>query len=576
MNEKLVLVGKLARSEVLKRRANNRATNHRTEKHGLRASKKRLIAMNKNLKGITSRKAGNVNGPRSEVQQCSYLQRTIEGYHGDMMKTEKQADKQVRDAEERARVAELALQEIKEYGLSVLAPRKRGQKCSYHLQELCLRLMGRGITPNSAIGVLRDVRSAEAAKNNTEVSEDGYVLPSESYFKHQRLMLYQICHHLGVLALESADQWHSSHDAATKKRIGVFHHSVRAEKDGHVLDFPQSFSMIKNGETATEADAVQNGLTSTLVVTVSASLKKGKSYTSDNAAKSVSEELKARARKEWEADPQWTAMSPEMKASALDVYVLTCTNHSMALISTAFFANESEVLARLLKKIVDMTTTDEELQQNLAAACQNNLSEMNACETTTVSQLLRAVSKLFASHGDCGNYFLSEHESLVAYVKEQNAMLTENFLMGSEDTSLDIAPALVLITLHHLPSFKGSRMHILLELAEAIVRNRPIYLKYMSTVRVGSSENKLLTAVWNTLSLRPVYCALLARVIVWRGLIKPARLVLNHLAKRPEVHTVLGCMHSCITNLNVTAGSSCHFRDAVKQSLPEFASAIDS
>ena len=119
-------------------------------------------------------------------------------------------------------------------------------------------------------------------------------------------------------------------------------------------------------------------------------------------------------------------------------------------------------------------------------------------------------------------------------------------------------------------------MHILLELAEAIVRNRPIYLKYMSTVRVGSSKNKLLTAVWNTLSLRPVYCALLARVIVWRGLIKPARLVLNHLAKRPEVHTVLECMLSCITNLNVTAGSSCHFRNAVKQSLPGFASAIDS
>ena len=99
--------------------------------------------------------------------------------------------------------------------------------------------MGRGITPNKAIGVLRDVRSAEAAKNNTEVSEDEYVLPSESYFTHQRLMLYQICHHLGVLALESADQSHSSHDAATKKRIGVFHYSVRAEKDGHVLDFPR-------------------------------------------------------------------------------------------------------------------------------------------------------------------------------------------------------------------------------------------------------------------------------------------------------------------------------------------------
>ena len=90
-----------------------------------------------------------------------------------------------------------------------------------------------------------------------------------------RLQIYQLTHHVVVLWLRSCDQWHSIHDAATKKRLGVFHHAVTGEKDGNALTLGQSFSIIKNAQTETEADAAQTGLTSTLVENepVSATLK---------------------------------------------------------------------------------------------------------------------------------------------------------------------------------------------------------------------------------------------------------------------------------------------------------------
>ena len=100
------------------------------------------------------------------------------------------------------------------------------------------------------------------------------------------------------------------------------------------------------------------------------------------------------------------------------------------------------------------------------------------------------ISKLFASHGDSGDYHLNEYEALVAFVAKENVARVAK---GAEPWVLE-----------NLPSYKGSRMHIMLELAEAIVRNRPIYLAYLSTVRVCSNENKLVQVVWEVLSQLPV------------------------------------------------------------------------
>ena len=42
-----------------------------------------------------------------------------------------------------------------------------------------------------------------------------------------------------------------------------------------------------------------------------------------------------------------------------------------------------------------------------------------------------------------------------------------------------------------LPAIKGSRMHVYLELAAAVSRNRPYYLTYLSELRVEANPNKL-------------------------------------------------------------------------------------
>jgi hypothetical protein len=184
-------------------------------------------------------------------------------------------------------------------------------------------------------------------------------------------------------------------------------------------------------------------------------------------------------------------MPPEYQEKALECYVLICLNHSIALQSTAYFANESKVLAEALEEL-DLSSVDSEL----AAACEHNMEEMGSCETTTVSQFLRAVSNLFASHGDCGSYPLNEYEPLVAWIRKRN----------------DSMPHLPPFKLEHLPSFKGSRMHILLELAESIALNREIYLDYVSTLRAGTKENKLVSVVWKVLSEAPVFNAILNSV----------------------------------------------------------------
>ena len=249
-------------------------------------------------------------------------------------------------------------------------------------------------------------------------------------------------------------------------------------------------------------------------------------------------------------------MPPEHQEKALECYVLTCLNHSIALQSTAYFANESKVLAEALEEL-DLSSVDSEL----AIACEHNVDEMSSCETTTVSQLLRAVSKLFASHGDCGSYPLNEYEPLTAWIQKRNK---EN-------------PHLPPLKLEHLLSFKGSRMHILLDLAESIALNREIYLTYLSTLRAGTKENKLVSVVWKVLSEAPVFNTSLSRAVVWRGLMKPARFLLNHLAERPDCHQIVNCMQTSLEILTaMTENSDADFCNTIKATTSKFSEDVDS
>ena len=83
------------------------------------------------------------------------------------------------------------------------------------------------------------------------------------------------------------------------------------------------------------------------------------------------------------------------------------------------------------------------------------------------------MSKLFAPEGEHGHYHLNEHKALLAWL-EKRAL------------SVKLVP---------LPSFKGSRQTILLELAAVIAANRPIYQRYLKEGRQEGDPNKLVDAV---------------------------------------------------------------------------------
>ena len=208
---------------------------------------------------------------------------TIPGLDGDNLKLIDEVEKQT----ERAAALEAILDEPKKVGktLAVLLRQKRGQKFSYAVRELAMRLMARGMTPAMARGALRGVRTLEDPDAKLH---DTYSL--------MRLQIDQLTHHVVALWSCLCDQWYSIHDAATKKRLRVFHHAVTGEKDGNALTLGQFFSIIKKAQTETEADAVEAGLISTLVENepVSATLKTCRSCTSDNATLSVSKELRKR------------------------------------------------------------------------------------------------------------------------------------------------------------------------------------------------------------------------------------------------------------------------------------------
>ena len=143
-------------------------------------------------------------------------------------------------------------------------------------------------------------------------------------------------------------------------------------------------------------------------------------------------------------------MSAENKKVALDVYVLVCINHCIGLISTAFFDNEKGVLAEVLS---DLSVTDQEMEADLADACSHNVSDMKDRETTTLSQLMQAVSKLSARHGDCLHYWLNKYEPLVAWMEKENRKRAACLETGADNKSS--TTPLELLELVHVLSSKA-------------------------------------------------------------------------------------------------------------------------
>jgi hypothetical protein len=152
-------------------------------------------------------------------------------------------------------------------------------------------------------------------------------------------------------------------------------------------------------------------------------------------------------------------------------------------------------------------------------------------QPTAVGAVIRATSKLFAPEGEHGGYHLNEWAILVAWQKGHSDSLIWDFKLES------------------LPSFKGSRQMILLELAAAIAKNRWLYVRYLKSQRQEGAPNKLVTAVLMGLSNKYVVAALHARSYTFIAFAAPSRYILNHLATRPSLYGLMECMEGAVENL---------------------------
>ena len=161
-------------------------------------------------------------------------------------------------------------------------------------------------------------------------------------------------------------------------------------------------------------------------------------------------------------------------------------------------------------------------------------------QPTAVAAVVRATSKLFAPEGEHGHYHLNEHKAFSAWLEKRR----KNANTSSEKLALSAA-------LVPLPSFKGSRQMILLELAAAIAANRQLYLMYLKEGRQEGDPNKLVDAVRIGLSNKYVVAALHARAYSFIGFAAPSRYVLNTLTTRMDLHGVMECMEGIVDSLAV-------------------------
>ena len=85
-----------------------------------------------------------------------------------------------------------------------------------------------------------------------------------------------------------------------------------------------------------------------------------------------------------------------------------------------------------------------------------------------------------------------------------------------------------------------------------------------------------MSVVWKVLLEAPVFNAILSRAVVWRGLMKPARFLLNHFAERPDCYQIVKCMQTSMEILTVTENSDADFCNTTKTTTVKFSDDVDS
>ena len=178
-----------------------------------------------------------------------------------------------------------------------------------------------------------------------------------------------------------------------------------------------------------------------------------------------------------------------------------------------------------------------------------------------INNIMHCVSKMFASQGDHGNYYLNEYLSLLAW---KNAPLpaapasTTSAATATEtatETAIREAVAAAGAALNKanklvtLPSVKSSRQINTTELAAAIMCNIPDYAEYAHDHRVEADPNKLVNVVWNGVRDRYAKAGLYSRGLRFVLINAPARFVIKSLTDRCNLFKIMGIIRSTIVQL---------------------------
>lgn len=371
---------------------------------------------------------------------------------------------------------------------------QKGQRFSQDIVELGLSLMTSRISSEQAVEMIRIFVAFESP----DLKEGAdYRIPDAPRFRRWRRFLLPISHYIGVSVVKMANISHLMHDATTKHGIHYLHTCMRVELEVKgelvVVDVPITMDICKSGKANSEAADIKAALSSPVNGGVTASFVSVVSGTSDNAARATTREVNDLKCKELEnlrrdlseedmlelggtefvkemkaAAEAYRKLTPHQQSQATIIHELGCSGHSLDLTIDACY-NKTE---------------KNTLKENMAR-------EEYDGEPRDVGNIIRVISKLFASGGEHSNYYLNEFRVFENYTKKvPQSVYTK------------------------LPPVRGSRQSINVELPAAIVFNTESYLHYLSGLRVDSEPNKLVTEAVDGLSDRFVQGALRARTLV--------------------------------------------------------------
>lgn len=426
-----------------------------------------------------------------------------------------------------------------------------------------------------------------------------YHIPSKRFVQRCRLLLRHVVKYTSIDTAQRCDYMYLVDDETSKDRVsihGVGARMVKKLKGGQTIvkDTVLDMAILENQTAASEFKATIAAMECEYVAgegVMKVPVCKVVGKMTDNASTAQSttdmfEAYKKEAYEEFKKNEGDAVAEKEDDEKWNTFFKLKCSNHQLALISSAFVGGlhnvptatklsdskiakasgkvENTTQALLIQKYnaqvlirnffirnfcrgysltkAEVFSEDEDmittgwvwrrwhgvgakvlLSLSVCLLCADNKRQLIvADEAPNVSATVFALSKLFGSGGEHGKYYLNESSELKEYVSQKFDLVT-------------------------LPSFKGSRMHWILEVCVGIVMSYSGQLCYLGSTRIPEqSPNKLILAAWKGLSDVLTFSAIIARAYVFVALIEPARFALGALAGRWDVHRIFACIQESI------------------------------